>query len=145
MTDTIQQSVNLVPEIGTIHFNVGNIGAPSIAPVPGTPNAPAMSVFGQLNIQSDMRIVVTHYHQIEDGSAGTSTFEIYRQRNSVFTQLVTLNLPFGSGDFATAFAVPTGNLAYLRGGDYLFCQATAFQTNGDGVTVDVHFSQLSFP
>lgn len=144
MTDSYgQKNINLAPDLPTIHFNVGNVGAPSLAPIPGTPNAAAMSVFGQLNIYENIRIFVCHYHQIDDGTGGTSTVEIYRRRSSTFTQLVTLSLPFGGGDFGTAFAIPAGDLAVLQAGDYLFCQATAFQANGNGLTVDIHFTRGS--
>ena len=144
MTDTHNQSnINLAPDSPTIHFTIGNIGAPALAPIPGTPDAAAMAVFGQLNIYTTMRVFVMHYHQIEDGSAGTSNFEIYRRRSGVFTRLVVLTLAFGGGDFATAFATPVGDLAVLNAGDYLFCQATSFQTNGDGITVDIHYDPAS--
>lgn len=138
-----QQDINNSPVYETIHFDVGNVGPPALAPVPGTPNAAAMATFGQLNIYFDARIEVIHYHQIEDGAAGTSTIEIYRLRSGTFTLLGSMSLAFGGGNFGTAALVPAGDLRYLLGGDYIFCQATAFQTNGDGVTIDIHFTPNS--
>jgi hypothetical protein len=100
-----------------------------------------MSVFGQINIYEQAVIRVVHYHQILDGAAGTSTVEVYRERGGVFTRICVVSLASGSGDFATGFAVPAGNLKVLEAGDYVYCQATSFQANGDGVTVDMHFTQ----
>lgn len=42
--------------------------------------------------------------------------------------------------------VPTGDLAELQAGDYLYCQPTAkdLVTNGaNGMTIDVHFATIA--
>lgn len=138
-----KQGINSPGSSPTIHFNIGNVGAPTLAPVPGTADPDAMSVFGQLNVYEQLVIDVVHLHQILDGSAGATTIELWRRRGGVLSQICTVSLPFGSGDFATAFAVPVGDLKVLEAGDYLYCQATAIQTNADGITIDVHFNRAS--
>jgi len=143
MTDINQESINLTPSSPTIHFNIGNFGVPAVAPVPGTPDPDAMSVFGQLNITTQISIQRIHYHQIVDGTAGTSSIEIYRMRDGVFTLIAEIDMPFGGGDFSTRGATPEGNLAILNAGDYIFCQATSIQLGANGATIDVHFELTS--
>lgn len=128
------------PEV-TIHFNVGKLTGASTA-TPGTADPEAMAIFGQLNIQKSLTITALHQHLIEDGSTGTSTFEIYRRRDGVFTLLGVLSIAQGGGDNAFASVVPAGDLQFLLRGDYLFAQATSLMTGGDGLTLDVHFDGL---
>jgi len=135
----------LNPIFDTIHFNVGNIGTPAIAPTPGTPDANAMALFGQLNIRRWRRVAVAHLHLVDGGSPGTGTLtvELYRRRDGVLTLIAEMSLT-APGDFSTDGAVPSGDFGELLPGDYLFCQVTSGSLittgNADGVTVDVHFS-----
>lgn len=128
----------------TIHFDIGNIGTPVLAPN-GTPDPDAMATFGQLNIHEDTPIEFMHMHIILDGSTGAAEVEMYRFRDSVHTHLGTFTQTAGAGDFNTTGLVPTGSLAQLKRGDYLFCQATTASLftagGGDGLTLDIHFGQ----
>lgn len=81
-------------------------------------------------------------HQIRDGSAGTTTVELYRRRAGINTLLATVSLPNGGGDFASAIAVPVGALADLTPLDRLYVQFTEVQTGGFDVTAEV---QLVLP
>lgn len=130
----------------TIHFNVGKIGTPAVAPTPGTPDPNALSVFGQLNIRDKARIAVSHLHLIQDGMSGTATVELYRRRNGVFTLLGSVTQSSGAGDFSVNPIVPaTSELRNLEPNDYLYAQLTSATllggaSGGDGLTVDVHFT-----
>ncbi len=125
----------------TIHFNVGKLTGASTGSA-GVPDLDAMSLFGQLNVHKSLTITALHQHLIVDGSSGTSTFEIYRRRDGVFTLLGTLSIAQGGGDHGFASVTPTGGLELLLRGDYLFAQALALQTGADGLTLDVHFDGL---
>lgn len=133
----------LVQPPGTIHFNIGNVGAITLG-APGVANPAAMAFFGQLNIASFRTIVVNHLHLTEDGAApSVLNIELWRRRSGVMTRLTQLTYTAPAGaDFVTVGAVPAGDLAQLQPGDYLFCQAvtgTTLAGGGDGLTVDVHF------
>lgn len=129
----------LEPIDNTIHFNVGQIKTPYLG-VEGTPTPAALAVFGRLNIPSPRSISVVHIHQEVAGSGGNTVFELYRHRSGVFALLTTITLTHTAGDIATAADVPTGALAELEAGDYLFAQALELQSGpADGYTFDVHF------
>ena len=125
----------------TIHFNVGKLTGATTGSA-GVPDVDAMAIFGQLNIHKNLTITALHQHLIVDGSSGTSTFEIYRRRDGVFTLLGTLSIAQGGGDFGFASVTPTDGLEFLLRGDYLFCQALALMSGADGLTLDVHFDGL---
>lgn len=125
----------------TIHFNVGKLTGASTAAAAGTPDPDAMAVFGQLNVHKRVKITAMHQHLIVEGGSGTSSFEIYRRRDGVFTLLGTLTIISTGGSHGFATVTPTGGLEFLLSGDYLFCQALSLQTGpgADGLTLDVHF------
>ncbi|MCK4717653.1 MAG: hypothetical protein KAT70_03200 [Thermoplasmata archaeon] len=124
----------------TVHFNIGKLGSPSVAPTPGTPDPAAMAIFSQLNISTNRAVSVLHLHGVEDQGSGTMTVEVYRRRDAVLTLMGSLTLPGGGGDFDTAALVPADTL--LLAGDYIFAQLTDYSGAGgyDGITVDVHFA-----
>lgn len=126
----------------TIHFNIGNVGTPTLADNMEVPDADAMSTFGQLNICCDSKIKFIHMHMCKSGSAGAAGVEVYRYRDSSFTLLASLAMFPADGDFATDSVIPADR--QLNAGDYLFCQATTgslFTNGADGMTVDIHFEQ----
>lgn len=141
MTDILGRNLGGfdVPANDTIHFNVGNVGAPAVAPTPGVADAAAMSVFGQLNIATQRRIAFWHLHVLLGGT-GTLTVELWRSRNGVLT-LLDSNSIVNPTDFDTVTSVPSSPI--LLSGDYLFAQATdasAISGGADGLTIDIHFA-----
>jgi hypothetical protein len=136
-----RRSINDAPAPETVHFNVGNVGSPSLA-TPGTATPAALAFFGQINIRYACTIAVNHLHMIDDGSSpGRLELELWRRRSGTMTRLTQLSYvaPAGS-DYVTIEAVPAD--PDLLAGDYLFCQAvtgTNLSNVGNGLTVDVHF------
>lgn len=133
----------------TFHFETQNVGGFSLGVV-GTPTPAALANFGQIGVRTLSRIAVIHLHLIEDGTGGTGTFEIYRRRSGVFTQLGTLTYTAPTADFVQVGLVPaTDDLKTVMPNDYLFCQATAVTLfsvgNANGLTVDFHFEDLPRP
>lgn len=126
----------------TQHFNIGKMGAATVAASAGTPDVEALAVFGQLNVANQKTVQVIHLHGIDDKGSGSLTIEVFRRRDDVMTLLGSLTLTGGSGDYSTASLTPAGSLATLEPGDYLFAQLTAYTGSGghDGITVDVHFA-----
>lgn len=123
----------------TIHFNVGNVGAPTIAPVAGVASPAAMATFGQLNIRTPRLIAFWHIH-LTLGAAGNLGVELWRQRAGVLVLLDT-NTAVNPSNFSTDASVPADRT--LQAGDYLFAQAisaTAIGAGADGLTVDIHFA-----
>jgi hypothetical protein len=136
-----QRNVLLRPD--TFHFNVGNIGAIALGAT-GVATPAAMAYFGQININSPRQITATHLHLIEDGAApSVINLEFWRRRGGVMTQLSSVSYVAPAGaDFITRVATPTGALAALMEGDYLFVQAvtgTTIAGGGNGLTADVHY------
>lgn len=131
------------PSVATVAFNMRrNLAGLILAPVPGTPDTDALAFFGTLNIYDRFMIDVMHIHQLVDGTAGTTSVDIFRRRDDVMTLIGQIDLTFGGGDFSTGFVVPTDGIGLLQRFDYLYLQPTAVQANGLGLTVDVHLSSL---
>ncbi len=133
----------LVKGYDTIHFRCGQLAAGNLnLATPGSPEANGMAFFGQLNIPKARTISVVHLHLIKNAGSGSLAVEVYRRRAGAFTLLSTLTVVPGDGDFATVASVPSGTLAELEAGDYLFCQPIAkdlVAAGANGLTVDVHF------
>lgn len=133
----------------TQHMEVGNIGSVSLAPVPGTPDAQAMSFFGQLHAYDDLEIAVIHMHWIIVPAVGNPvTLEVYRADGAVpgpptFTLLATLtqNVVGGGAEFQTVGAVPSET--FVPRSSYFMVQATSGNTNFNGLTVDFHYSRIN--
>lgn len=140
-----RQQINILKYPDTFHFNIGNIGAPSLG-APGVATPAAMSYFGQINISSPRRIQYTHIHIIVDGAApGALVAEIWRRRSGVMTLLTTMTYTAPAGaNFVQVQTVPaTAELASLRRGDYLYAQAVTGTNLGggwNGLTLDVHYA-----
>lgn len=132
----------------TVHFNIGNIGAPGVGSA-GVFTPAAAAYFGQVNVERDVTIRACHLHLIDGGSnTGTLTVEVWRKRLGVYTRLVILSV-VNPPDDAFDGAVPAGDsLADLKAGDYLFAQVTAATavTGGgaNGLTVDIHFAEEEY-
>ena len=127
----------------TLHFNIGTLGAPTLA-TPGVPTPAAFGFFGRLNIAQDKEIRFAHLHLEVGGAAGQELhLELWRRRNSLMTFLCAMDyVSVGGETYITIDVVPAGELVISRDGDYLFCQAVTGTTGapGDGLTVDTHFN-----
>lgn len=76
--------------------------------------------------------------QLVDGTAGSTTVELYRRRGASIARVETVTLAAGGGDIARAVVDLTDNaLRALRPDDQLFVQFTERQTDGADVTVDI--------
>jgi len=76
--------------------------------------------------------------QLVDGTAGTTSVELFRRRGGVLTSLGIVSRLFGGGAFAEASLTPaSAALRALSIGDVLVVQFTARQTNGETVTVEL--------
>ena len=123
-------------------FNVPVTKSVGTAGTPGTPDADAMAEYGMIGISEPMTIDSAHLHQVKDGSSGTTTLELFRQRGGVRTQIGSISVASGSGDFGThGFTITDPD---LEAGDYLMLQATATMTSGGQPKgfVDVHFKAI---
>lgn len=125
----------------TLHFEIQHFGgAPVVAASPGTPDPAAMSEFGQIKLPKDATLEAAHLHGIEDLTTGSMGVELFYRKGGVMTQIGSMSLAGGGGDFATGFnsSVPIT----FEGGGYFFCQLTSFTLGGGygGLTVDLHFS-----
>lgn len=139
--ETKKVLVDHVQSACVAHINVGNLGAPALAPTPGTPDPAALAYFGQAGIAKDTTIQVIHMHTIEAGTGVNLVLEIYRRRSAVMTLIATLTLSGTVPEYNTLGAVPAGDLASVEAGDYLFAQATAATFGGvDGLTIDIHLA-----
>ncbi len=123
-------------------FNMPILKALGLAPVPGTPDADAMAELGQINIPFPSTLNVVHLHQGKDGASNTTNLELYRRRSGVFTQIGSVSLASGGGDFSTTNFMITD--PSLQAWDYLFCQATSVIQGGGKPAgfVDVHFAPV---
>ncbi len=132
-------------DLQTAHFALGAVGTPVEAAAAGTADVDAMAVFGQFNIHKILTIASIEAHMVKAGTSGDLVVEVYRRRAGVFTLLATLTINGPSTNHAVNTVVPTGDLASLNAGDYLFTQivdGTLVSSGGaDGLTVDVHFNQ----
>lgn len=128
----------------TIHFDVGNIGTPAVAGVPGTPDADAMAVFGQLNNHLTSRIAAIHFHLIVPPSSGQVDLEVFKRYDGSWTLLTQHSLDSTSPAFEGIDAqVPSAANELAEAGAYFFCQVTEAggitAGNADGITIDIHF------
>jgi len=133
------QSINTAYADSKTFATITSVNIPSIAPVPGVPDVDSLAPFGQLNIERRAVVSYIELRQIVDGSAGITSVEIYRLRSGNMTLIASLSILFGGGDFAVNRFTPLGDLSILDGGDYIFCQSTAIQTDANGITVNVNF------
>lgn len=126
----------------TLHFNIGTLGAPTLA-APGVATPAAFAFFGRLNVAQDKELEVAHLHLEVGGAAGQQLhLEIWRRRDGVMTLLCPLDyVSVGGETYITRAGIPVGELAMVRAGDYIFCQAVTGSTGapGDGLTVDLHY------
>jgi hypothetical protein len=132
--------------INTVHFNIGTLGAPALAPVAGVADPAALAFFGQINVAYSRHIRVFHIHMIVDGSGGDLTVELWRLRGAALARVATATYtaPVGA-DFVRVPGFPlSADVAVVREGDYLLAQAVAPFTlaNADGLTVDVHAESI---
>lgn len=126
----------------TQHFNIGTIGAITLA-TPGVSSAAAQGYFGQINVSQDKEIEVAHLHMVVGGVAAQELhLELWRRRDGAMTFLCAMDyVSVGGETYVTRGGVPAGDLAVLRSGDYLFCQAVTGSTAapGSGLTIDIHY------
>lgn len=80
-------------------------------------------------------------HLIADGSAGTTTYEVWRRRAGANTLLATLSIAFTNGNYSRVAVVP-GSVALrtLAAGDKLYIQPTAAATAATDATVECQFT-----
>lgn len=115
-----------------------------LAPTPGAPDATAMAEFGQVNVPQSGTLSAIHLHQGADGLSGSTVLEVYRRRNGTMTQIATVTLVSGGGDFGFVnFSFVTIALSRVMRGDYLFLQATSKMGGSPAGFVDVHFSKTT--
>jgi hypothetical protein len=109
----------------------------TVAPVPGTPDAAAMSFHTPIRIQVPTVLEAAHNHQTLQGIGGSTDYELFRRRSGVFALIATSSLAGGGADFAlAAFAIL--DTSTLQDGDYLYLQLTSKQTGTSRGAVDVH-------
>ena len=76
-----------------------------------------------------------------DGTAGTTTVEVYRLRAAVWTLLGSVSLAFGGGGGASASMTPASvALRKLDAGDVLVAIMVAAQTNGEDLSMWLSFT-----
>ncbi len=123
-------------------FNTPVTKSSSVAPTPGTADPVSMGEFGIISIMEPMTIDHAHLHQIKDGGSGTTTLELFRQRDGVREKVGGVSLAHGAGDFARHEFTVSDKL--LEEGDLLYLQATSVMTAAHHPRgfVDVHFVAL---
>jgi len=99
-----------------------------------------MAKHGAISTPASSVIDAIHLHQMEDGSSGNTTLEVYRYRKGVFTLIANCTLAQGGGDNTyKAFTPVSKDLMSLKAGDYLYLQPTEIMTGNNVTFVDVHF------
>jgi hypothetical protein len=141
-----EQPNETYPYDETLHFNERRQVANVTTATPGSIDSTAASWWGTINVYKDMTIERSHIHQIVGGGTGSTDIEVYRRRGIAgpFTLLYTNSLAGGGGDFDFAGAtIPTGDLAKVLRGDYLYMQLTARASAPAplGLLVDIHFTR----
>jgi hypothetical protein len=128
---------------GTSWFNLPVTKDVQLAPSAGTLDAAAAAEYGRVGVPDSRRIQFAHLHQDVDGNSGTTSLEMYRRRGGTVTQIASVSLAHGSGDFNSAlwtFASESARL--LIRGDYLHMQATAKMGGTPIGFVDVHWDSV---
>ena len=102
---------------------------------------PADTVDGTREAATGLLIEQFVLHLIWDGTAGSTTYEVWRRRAGVDTLLATLTLASGSANYSRVAVVPASTpLRTLEIGDKLYVQPTAAATAAFDATIEGQFT-----
>lgn len=122
------------------HFNANGLLSEATLGVVGTFTLAAV-LDGLRHVDVNLRIDVVRFTQLVDGSAGSTTVELYRRRAGVNTLLATVTIAFGGGNYSTKTVVPASEaLRELQIGDLLIAQFTSAQEGASDGTLQVSFT-----
>lgn len=80
-------------------------------------------------------------HVVQDGSAGSTTYEVYRRRAGVNTLLATITIASASGTYSRAAVAPASTaLKTVNVGDKFYVQPIAVATAAYDATIEIQFT-----
>ncbi len=124
--------------LSTVFNASGDLSFAVLGAAAGTVSLSAL-IDGTRSVALDGVITSVILNQQGDGTAGTTTAELYRRRAGAFTLLATISLAQGGGDYSQTAAVPAGALATITAGDRWYVQLIAAQTDGLNASLEVQF------